>query len=41
MAGMIIGSTGAVNFKTATKEDENGDQVKVKKKLFSKNAEES
>ena len=41
MAGMIIGSIGAVNFKTATKEDENGDQVKVKKKLFSKNAEES
>ena len=41
MAGMIIGSTGAVNFKTATKEDENGGQVKVKKKLFSKNAEES
>lgn len=38
---MIIGSLGAVNFKTATKEDENGEQIKVKKKLFSKNAEES
>ena len=38
---MIIGSLGAVNFKTSTKEDENGEQIKVKKKLFSKNAEES